>query len=213
MRTLFRIALLLFVCLIGGSQAHETLIGAGPSLSQMHIPGDTSCSGCESYSLDEKSVKPAASLEVRGETFGGMLSYGAATRDSHAVVAQGMNSHTWTSDPSQPRKDIRQTIDASWIGLQGTARYQIGQLSLRAQAGAALVFGSNWERGTYNDDPVEHKNTTREVRPLVGLGADYAMSDKWLVKVEWQRMTGAVKSYWTESNNINAVSLQIARRF
>lgn len=210
----FKLCPLIAILTIPSAQA-ETILSAGPSITQTR--SNSGCSFCESYSLSERVAAPALSLEVRNAYVGLMASYGRADRESHAVVALGVNSHTTLPDPTQPRKDISQSITAQWFGLQGTTRYSLGAVTLRAQAGAAFIQGRNWERGTYDygtgAQRVEHRNATTEIRPLYGLGLEYAIDPAWLLKLEWQHIPQAVQSYWTDSNRIDSVSVQLGSRF
>lgn len=210
MKIIFRTLLLLFV-----TQVHaETIVALGASVSQMKN-SDNGCSQCLNYSLTERRVEPAASVEVRGEYFGLALSYGEAQRDAHAEVAKGINSHTWKPDPTQPGKSITQVISAQWLGLQGTYTVKAYGLGLRLAAGVAQVWGKNVEQGTYDYGTVEHvyhDNRTSELRPIYGVGVEKYLGE-WVIRAEWSRIDKAVQSYWTLSNRIDLVGLQFGRRF
>lgn len=190
----------------------ETILAFGASVSQMRNSGQNTCPQCSDYDLTERHVEPAVSVEVRGTYFGLALSYGEAERDTQAGIAKGINSHTWTPDPTQPQKSISQSISAQWVGLQGTYTVKGYGLGLRLAAGVAQVWGKNVEQGTYDGNPVYHENKTSELRPMYGIGLEKYLGE-WLIRAEWSRIDRAVQSYWTESNRIDLVGLQFGRRF
>lgn len=156
-----------------------------------------------SYELSERSVRPALSLEARGDAFGVMLSYGEAGRKAHNVAYKDC-----------VHADIRQDMQAKWLGLQGTYTYQIWRFGLGLRAGVASVHSTNHEYGTYDATQwVEHRNNTSEVRPLYGVAADYDVAKQWKARVEWQHMSHVEESQWTLSNTVNTVSFQLVRAF
>ncbi len=193
------------------------LLGVGIALASM-ANATQSCPTCNSYSLEERSVQPSLSIEARGERFGLMLSYGQARRESDNYAGPRYFANT---DPQSAKAGlqahIQQTIEARWLGLQGTYLYRIGDLGLRLQGGFAHVWGSNYERGTYDygSGPylVSHRNSTQETRPIYGAGLEYQLSQNWLGKAEWQHIEHVVESRWTLSNRIDSVGVQLVRRF
>jgi hypothetical protein len=189
------------------------LVGVGAALVSMTSAGKD-CPACDSFQLETQNVQPSLSVEARKGSFGLMLSYGQSDRKGDAVA--GPQYFAAKGEPPL-NAHIKQSITAKWVGLQGTYTCKVGHLGLRAMAGFARVWGENYERGTYDygSGPywVEHRNSTQETRPLLGIGAEHELSKRWLVKAEWQHISHTVESPWTLSNTINSVVMQLVAVF
>ncbi len=194
---------------------NDFFIAVGFAIAGM-TNGISDCKNCDKYQYSESSVQPALSVEARQDRFGLMLSAGRSVRWGEGVAGPKYFAAKGDASGEGLVADIKQTVDSRWLALQGTYTHPVGPVGLRFMAGMARVHGDNHERGTYDYGTgpywVEHKNSTKEYRPIYGLGVEYA-EDSWLARVEWQVIENAVESYWTRSNRISAFNLQVGRRF
>jgi hypothetical protein len=178
----------------------DILVGIGLSAAFMAVE-NTHCPTCENYTQNRLFAEPSLSVEARSDQFGLMVSYGQSEFDSHAYKAL---------DRDGTVKTIQQTINTHWIGLQGTWTHPTG---LRLMGGLTQIWGENYERGTYNENCVSHRNETSELRPMFGIGFEKPLSQNWRVKAEWEHIGHAVESIWTLHSNIDTLAFQIVRRF
>lgn len=195
---------------------NDFLIAIGLSIASLSN-GITDCKFCEDgYQYSDINILPSLSVEARGERFGLMLSSGWAEREAEGVA--GPKYFAAKGDPSGEglTAHITQSVEARWVALQGTYTHDLGPVGLRFMAGMARVRGFNHERGTYDYGAgpywVEHRNDTKEYKPIYGLGLEYNEGD-WLARAEFQMINNAVESYWTRSNRISALNLQVGRVF
>lgn len=101
--------------------------------------------------------------------------------------------------------DITQDISTRHLYVAGLRHFG----SFHVLAGLARVDMQNHEYG-WNDPSkqfVEQSNRSSTIQPIFGLGARYAIDEKFALRADILRIQHVARSHWTGSSDVTAIAL------